>query len=98
MHCYAKAELGITKRNTVQPHWFGDRAFKATGFELHNLPDLKRTHWMELPEKGTREYKEWSSVHYESPGPDRAKNRSRTFPQLAEAMAEQWGAYVESMA
>jgi hypothetical protein len=30
-------------------------------------------------------------VHREPPGPDRWKNRSRTLPGIAAAMASQWG-------
>lgn len=30
-------------------------------------------------------------VHHASPGPDRWKERSRTLPGIAAAMAEQWG-------
>ena len=30
-------------------------------------------------------------VHLESPGPERSKNRSRTYYGIAAAMAEQWG-------
>lgn len=30
-------------------------------------------------------------VHHASPGPDRWKERSRTLPGIAQAMAEQWG-------
>jgi hypothetical protein len=30
-------------------------------------------------------------VHYASPGPDRWKERSRTLPGIAAAMAAQWG-------
>ncbi len=33
-------------------------------------------------------------VHYESPGPNRSKNRSRTLLGIAEAMAKQWGDFV----
>lgn len=29
-------------------------------------------------------------VHFESPGPDRWKNRSRTLEGVADAMADQW--------
>ncbi len=75
----------------VQPHWFGDKAFKATGFELHGLPPLKRTHWLEIPKAGTDEHKRWSAVHRASPGPNRWKERSRTFPGVAFALADQWG-------
>jgi hypothetical protein len=31
------------------------------------------------------------SVHHEPPGPDRKKNRSRTYLGIADAMADQWG-------
>ena len=43
------------------------------------------------PKKGTDEYKKWSMIHRMSPGPVRSKLRSKTFPGIAEAMAEQWG-------
>lgn len=90
-HCYAAMYLDYPKRNVVQPHWFGEKAFKATGFELHNLPPLKRTHFMELPTKGTDEYKRWSFIHRMPPSSKREELRSKTFPAIASAMAEQWG-------
>lgn len=34
-----------------------------------------------------------AEVHRASPGPDRAMRRSRTFPAIADAMADQWGGY-----
>lgn len=91
MHNYAKALLGNIPRQVIQPHYFGSPKFKATGFELHGLPPLKRTHWMVLPERHTPAHKEWSSVHRANPGPNRWKERSRTFPPVAEALAAQWG-------
>ena len=91
MHPYAKAMIGIIKRQIVQPWFFGDKAFKATGFELFNLPELVPTNKLVPPEKGTEEHKEWSFIHRMSPGPDRKRLRSKTFPGIADAMAEQWG-------
>ncbi len=91
MHKHAKEVLGNIERQIVQPWWFGDKAFKATGFELHGLPELKATNKLTPPAKGTKEYSEWSLIHRMSPGPDRAKLRSKTFPGIAEAMADQWG-------
>lgn len=91
MHRYAKERIGNVERQVVQPHFFGDKAFKATGFELVGLPKLNRTHFMELPKKGTAEHKQWSAVHLASPGPNRWKERSRTKPGIAAAMAAQWG-------
>lgn len=90
MHKYAKELIKTGDRQIIQPHWFGEPMFKATGFELIGLPYLKRTHWMDIPKKGSEEYKEWSWVQYLSPGPDRAKLRSKTAPAVAKAMAEQW--------
>lgn len=91
MHPYAKERIGSVKRQVIQPHHFGEPFFKATGFELIGLPPLKRTHWMDLPKKGTPEHKAWSEVHLASPGPDRWKVRSRTKPGVAAALAAQWG-------
>lgn len=91
MHHYAKDLLQIGKRQIVQPWWFGEEAFKATGLELIGLPELKPTNKLTPPKPGTAEHKKWSSVHRASPGPDRWKERSRTFAGIAKAMAEQWG-------
>ncbi len=52
---------------------------------LNNLPKLKPTNIVEGRE---------ARVHRMPPGPDRWKERSRTFRGIAEAMADQWGGYV----
>lgn len=66
----------------VQPWMFGHGEVKATCLWLKNLPLLTPTNI--VPEREAR-------VHREPPSPDRWKNRSRTLPGLAAAMAEQWG-------
>ena len=66
----------------IQPWMFGHGETKKTCLWLKNLPILKPTNI--VPGRKPR-------VHYESPGPDRWKNRSRTYPGIARAMAEQWG-------
>jgi hypothetical protein len=91
MHCHARERLGEVPRQVVQPWWFGEPAFKATGFELAGLPPLAPTNKLTPPKAGTDEHKRWSWVHRASPGADRWKQRSRTFPGIAKAMAEQWG-------
>lgn len=93
MHKHAKALIQNYQpaAQTVQPHWFGDPAFKATGLYLKNLPPLTKTNPLTLPAKGTDAHKAWSAVHRASPGPDRWKLRSRTFDGIAAAMADQWG-------
>jgi len=98
MHDHARELLGKESRNIVQPWWFGDKAFKATGFELINLPGLVSNPPGNLPgsrlippKSGTDEHKEWSKVHRMSPGPERTKLRSKTYPGIAKAIANQWG-------
>lgn len=66
----------------IQPWMFGHGETKATCLWLKNLPKLKATNIVE----GRK-----PRVHYESPGKDRWKNRSRTYQGIADAMAEQWG-------
>jgi hypothetical protein len=91
MHPYASVLIHPVNRQIVQPWWFGEKAFKATGLELINLPPLEATNKLVPPKRGTEEHKQWSRVHREPPSPDRWKNRSRTYQGIADAMAEQWG-------
>jgi site-specific DNA-cytosine methylase len=74
----------------IQPYQFGHSESKLTCLWLKGLPKLVETNnvyneMMLLP-KNKRE-----RIHYLPPGPDRAKIRSKTYPRIAEAMAEQWG-------
>ena len=94
MHKHAKELIQPGPRQVVQPWWFGDKAFKATGFELIGLPELvegDNSLRDIVPKPGTDEHKKWSWIHRMSPGPNRSKIRSKTFPGIARAMAEQWG-------
>ena len=91
MHRHAIRLTGRGKAQFVQPWWFGDPFFKATGLELINLPPLRETNRLTPPRPGTAEHKAWSAVHRAPPGPDRARIRSQTFPGVALAMASQWG-------
>lgn len=93
MHRHAKALIDNYEQpaQTVQPWWFGDPAFKATSFYLRGLEPLRATDRLTPPAKGTYAHKSWSAVHRASPGADRWKIRSRTFPGIAAAMAAQWG-------
>lgn len=69
----------------IQPYMFGHGETKATCLWLKNLPLLKPTNIVSG---------RIARVHHESPGPDRWKNRSRTYTGIASAMADQWGKYV----
>jgi hypothetical protein len=66
---------------TIQPWQFGHGEVKATCLWLKNLPPLKPTNIVEGRE---------ARVHRMPPGPDRWKERSRTFEGIAQAMADQW--------
>lgn len=67
----------------IQPWQFGHPEIKATCLWLQNLPLLKPTKTVPPPYK--------ARVHLEPPGPERWKNRSRTYKGIADAMADQWG-------
>ena len=89
-HCHARALIGAPSQY-VQPWWFGDEAFKATGFWLFGLPPLFATNKLTPPKPGTDEHKRWSFIHRMPPGPDREELRSKTFPGIARGIAAQWG-------
>jgi hypothetical protein len=91
MHRYARERIAPGFRQVIQPWWFGEPTFKATGLELINLPMLVPTNKLIPPAAGTEDHKKWSWVHRMPPGPNRAKDRSRTTPGVAAAMAVQWG-------
>lgn len=95
MHEHAAKLIGKRADQFVQPWWFGEPYFKATGFDLTNLPKLKPTNKLVPPKPGTPEHKKWSAVHREAPGPEREANRSRSFIGICEAAAEQWGSLDE---
>jgi len=84
MHKYARALIGRGPDFTVQPWQFGDPAKKRTCFWTRGLPPLRPTSTMTADDAR-------AECHLEPPGPDRWKNRSRTYPSIARAMAEQWG-------
>jgi site-specific DNA-cytosine methylase len=72
----------IRKPNQIiQPWQFGHGETKATCLWLKNLPKLTPTNIVEGRE---------AKVHRMPPGPDRWKERSRTYAGIAQAMADQW--------
>jgi site-specific DNA-cytosine methylase len=66
----------------IQPWQFGHGETKATCLWLKGLPKLVPTNIVEGRE---------ARIHKMPPGPDRWKERSRTFQGIADAMANQWG-------
>lgn len=70
----------------IQPWQFGHGETKSTCLWLRGLPKLTPTNLVEGRE---------ARVHKMAPGPERATERSRTYQGIADAMAAQWGAYIE---
>lgn len=66
----------------IQPYWYGVKYSKKTLYWLKNLPPL-------LPTVENPVYKEFHRA-------SRGKYRSRTFPQVAQAIARQWSDYILS--
>lgn len=89
----------------IQPFYFGDEAKKTTCLWLKNIHPLihhaeddlffKKTHVSEGKFHIYPDGRKDPMWHVESmkipPGPERSKARSKTFPGIAKAMAEQWG-------
>jgi site-specific DNA-cytosine methylase len=75
----------------VQPYEFGHPESKTTCLWLKNLPPLRPTDVLTLPECGHWENQTPSGQNRLSPGPDRWKERSKTYAGIAAAMADQWG-------
>ena len=88
MHKYARNYLQeITRHDArptqiIQPWQFGHGETKATCLWLRDLPPLKPTNIVAG---------RVARVHRASPGPERWRERSRTMPGIAAAMATQWG-------
>lgn len=66
----------------IQPYMFGHGETKKTCLWLKNLPKLVPTDIV-----SGREQRIWKMP----PSKDRSKLRSKTYPGIAKAMAEQWG-------
>ena len=84
MHKYAREIVGRGPDFTVQPWQFGCPAKKRTCFWTRGLPALMPTSDMTSADAKP-------DCHFARPGPDRWKNRSRTYYGIALAMADQWG-------
>jgi len=85
----------------IHPYYFGDNVKKRTCLWLKGLPKLEPTNMLPEPEplyvcegaKSKGKKIGWCEGIKGTPGGQagRAKARSKTFPGIAKAMAEQWG-------
>lgn len=81
-HRYAVKVIGRKYDQLIQPWQFGHGETKKTCLWLKNLPLLMPTNVVDGRE---------ARIHKMPPGPNRGKERSRTYPGIAEAFATQWG-------
>lgn len=79
----------------IQPWMFGDEFSKKTCLWLKNLPKLEPTKIVGKGEiityESGRTMPKWYADAFRLPKAERSKLRSRTFPGIAQAMANQWG-------
>lgn len=79
----------------IQPYMFGEPERKATCLWLCGIPPLKPTKFVEPAivhyKNGNGTDSPWHMNTMSLPPAERAKERSKTFPGIAKAMAEQWG-------
>ena len=79
----------------INPWQFGDAFEKKTCLWLKGLHELKPTNIVEIPPRkkfdSGKSMPSWYAEAWHLPKEERAKLRSKTFPGIARAMAEQWG-------
>ena len=79
----------------IRPYQFGENSTKSTCLWLRNIPKLKPTNIVKRTRHTTKSGKSYDSWWFEtcliSDLKERAKIRSKTFPGIAKAIAEQWG-------
>lgn len=77
----------------VHPYFFGDDAKKKTCFWLKGLQPLTATNMIEPTTVVTGHGTDspWHAYTWNLPPDERSRERSKTFPGIAKAMADQWG-------
>ena len=83
----------------IHPYMFGDPERKGTCLWLKGLPELKPTNIVKpnviVYKNGKGTDSPWHVNTMSLPKEERAKQRSKTFPGIAKAMAEQWAGVAE---
>ena len=84
----------------IQPLYFGHPTSKRTGLRLKGLPNLMPTKIVKQEFYISSSGRKWDKWFWESSLisnlQERSKFRSKTFPGIAKAMAEQWTSYIET--
>ena len=74
---------------TIEPFYFGHPVRKKTHLWMRGLPLLEPTNIVD-PTENCHEAGTWFMVG----GKERQRNRSKTFPGIAQSFAKQWGDYL----
>lgn len=93
--------LPLKPTQIIHPWMFGDNYSKSTCLWLKGLdplipevteqPELEWKEWVDKKTGKTKRQPKWFADAWHLPPEERAKVRSKTFPGIAKAMAEQWG-------
>lgn len=85
----------------IHPYMFGDPERKGTCLWLKGLPELKPTNIVKpnviVYKNGKGTDSPWHVNTMSLPKEERAKQRSKTFPGIAKAMAEQWAGVADGV-
>ena len=85
----------VRPNQVIQPYMFGDAERKSTCLWLKGLPELLPNNIVEPKiikyKNGKGTDSPWHMETMSLPPKEIAKARSKTFPGIAKAMAEQWG-------
>jgi hypothetical protein len=90
-------KYGLPQKPTqkIHPWQFGDSFEKTTCLWLKGLPSMVPTNIVDRGEfiqhKSGKVKPKWFADAFKLPPEERARVRSKTFPGIAKAMAEQWG-------
>lgn len=99
-------QLFLPQSQIIQPYYFGDSQSKTTLLWLKNLPHLQHektdslfgskthVHKGAMAEHGSGSEEFFGLALLKLPQAERAKIRSKTFPGIAHAMAQQWSEYI----
>lgn len=96
-----KYNLPLKNYQTISPHWFGSTTRKKTCYWLKELPPLRATKIVKpelvtyIKKDGTKS--SMSADFCRGAGSHDSKQRSKTAPGIAEAMADQWGTWVNNL-
>ena len=89
--------LPVKPTQKIHPWQFGDSFEKTTCLWLRGLQPLTPTNIVDRGEfithKSGKVKPKWFADAFKLPPEERSKVRSKTFPGIAKAMAEQWGTY-----